>query len=138
MKAKVIGYWLTTALIGLETLAGGLTDLAHGRASLVSGPFVIDIITHLGYPVYFLTILGVLKVLGGITLFAPGLPRLKEWAYAGIVFELTGAAGSFVLHGDDVSELTTPLVLAALAVASWALRPASRRLAPNPTAAANS
>lgn len=135
MKAKVIGYWLTTAVIGLETLAGGFIDLVHGQTGLVSGPFIVDIITHLGYPVYFLMIIGVWKLLGGITLFAPGVPRLKEWAYAGILFELTGAAGSFVLHGDNVSELVTPLVFAALAIASWALRPASRRLEPNPTAA---
>jgi DoxX-like protein len=128
MMTKVIGYWVTTTLIGLETLAGGMTDLAHGRTSLVSGPFVVDIITHLGYPVYVLTILGTWKVLGGITLFAPGLPRLKEWAYAGIFFELTGAAASLVEHGDDARELIAPLVLAGLALASWALRPPSRAL----------
>jgi hypothetical protein len=65
LTRKVIGYWLTTTLIGLETLAGGMTDLAHGQTSLVSGPFVVDIITHLGYPVYFLTILGVWKRFAG-------------------------------------------------------------------------
>jgi DoxX-like protein len=127
-RKRLIGYWVTTTLIGLETLAGGITDLAHGRTSLVSGPFVVDIITHLGYPVYFLTILGVWKILGGITLFAPGLPRVKEWAYAGIFFELTGAAASFVEHGDDARELIAPFLLAGLALASWALRPPGRAL----------
>jgi len=65
-KTKLLGYWTATSLIGLETLAGGVTDLAHGRTSLVSGPFALDIITHLGYPPYLLTILGFWKVFGGI------------------------------------------------------------------------
>jgi len=125
---KLIGYWTATTLIGLETLAGGVTDMARGRTSLVSGPFVLDIITHLGYPPYLLTILAFWKLLGGIVLFAPGLPRIKEWAYAGIVFELTGAAGSWVLHGDHPGEVIAPLVLTVLAIASWALRPQSRTL----------
>jgi len=125
---KRIVYWVATTLIGLETLAGGVTDLMRGRTSVVSGPFVLDVITHLGYPPYFLMILGTWKVLGGIVLFAPGLPRLKEWAYAGIVFELTGAAASWVLHGDPGDEWTAPIVLTGLAVVSWALRPSGRVL----------
>src|SRR2546430_16157496 len=83
-----------------RNLGGGVTDLAQGRASVVSGPFVADVITHLGYPVYLLTILGVWKLAGGVTLLVPGFPRLKEWAYAGIFFELTGAAASFVARRD--------------------------------------
>src|SRR5437588_5094108 len=114
---KLIAYWMATTLIGLETLAGGATDLLHGRASLISGPFVLDVITHLGYPRYLLTILGIWKLLGGIVLFAPGLPRIKEWAYAGIFFELTGAAASWALHGDNANELIAPLILALVAIA---------------------
>jgi DoxX-like family len=128
VAAKLTGYWVATMLIGLETLAGGVTDLARGRAMLVSGPFVVDIITHLGYPPYVLTILGVWKILGAIVLFAPGLPRLKEWAYAGVIFDLTGAAASFIAHRDPANELIAPLILASLALISWALRPPSRRL----------
>ncbi len=90
--------------------------------------FVADVITHLGYPVYLLTILGVWKLAGGVTLLAPGFPRLKEWAYAGIFFELTGAAASFVARGEITGDLIAPLVLSGLAVASWALRPQSRTL----------
>ena len=126
MNTKWIAYWLTTAIIGFETVAGGLTDLFHGRVALVSGPYAVEIITHLGYPSYLLTILGVWKVLGGMVLFVPGLPRIKEWAYAGIVFELTGAAASWTLHGDSAVDLISPLVLTAFALASWALRPSSR------------
>ena len=76
MRAKLICYWVATTLIGLETLAGGATDLMHGRTSLASGPFVLDVITHLGYPSYLLVILGIWKLLGGIVLFAPGLRDL--------------------------------------------------------------
>jgi len=127
MKTKAIAYWIVTTLIALETLAGGVTDLAHGRTMLASGPPVVEVVTQLGYPVYILVILGVWKLLGGITLLAPRLPRLKEWAYAGIFFELTGAAASQAAHGNW-SEVTAPLFLTALTIASWALRPRSRTL----------
>ena len=128
MKNHLIVYWMATAVIGPETLAGGITDLLGGRATLVSGPFAQDLVTHLGYPPYLLTILGFWKVLGAIVILAPGLPRLKEWAYAGVFFELTGAAASWALHGDPAAEIASPIVLAAIALASWMLRPASRRL----------
>ena len=126
MKLKMIGYWATTAVIALETLAGGVTDLIHGREILVAGDPVVEVVTHLGYPVYLLTILGVWKLLGGIVLLVPRFPRLKEWAYAGIFFELMGAAASLALHGE--SFISSPLILAMLALASWALRPPGRTL----------
>ena len=83
---------------------------------------------HLGYPVYFATIIGFWKVLGAIAILAPGFPRLKEWAYAGIFFNMTGAAATGVFTQSAAWHVIVDLVLAALAVASWALRPASRRL----------
>jgi hypothetical protein len=89
---------------------------------------VVDVVTSLGFPVYILTILGVWKLLGGAILLAPRLPRLKEWAYAGIVFELTGAGVSLAVRGSGAGDIATPLLLAALAMASWALRPPSRTL----------
>ena len=128
MRLRPIGFWVATAVIGLETVAGGATDLMHGRAALLSGPFVQDLITHLGYPPYVLTILGIWKVFGGLVLLAPRMPRLKEWAYAGVVFELTGAAASFGLHGDPATEMASPVFLAVVAVISWGLRPPSRTL----------
>lgn len=128
-KLKLIIYWVVTAAITLETLAGGVTDLIHGGTELVAGQPVVQIVTHEGYPVYLLTILGVWKLLGGITLLAPGFPRLKEWAYAGIFFELTGALASGIVRGDDpVNLVWSPLILVVLALASWALRPPSRTL----------
>jgi uncharacterized membrane protein YphA (DoxX/SURF4 family) len=128
VKPKAIAYWTATSFIALETLAGGAVDLLHGRTMVVAGPRVDEILENLGYPRYFLKILGVWKVLGGITLLAPRLPRLKEWAYAGVFFELTGAAASSMLHGDDRREMAVPLVFTGIAVASWALRPQTRTL----------
>jgi hypothetical protein len=127
MKLKLIAYWTTTTLIALETFAGGIIDLTHGRTGVFNGPRVDDVLGNLGYPLYVLAILGVWKIPGAITLVAPGLLRLKEWAYAGIVFELSAAAASHAFRGQR-SELIAPLVLLGLALASWALRPANRVL----------
>ncbi|HKW10793.1 MAG TPA: DoxX family protein [Gemmatimonadaceae bacterium] len=75
-----------------------------------------------------MVILGIFKLLGGIVLLAPRLPRLKEWAYAGVFFELSGAAASWALHGDPASEVIGPISLIIVAMISWALRPPSRML----------
>ncbi len=122
-----IFYWAATTLIVCETLIGGFADLIHGRTILVSGPFVTDVLAGLGYPVYVLWIIGIWKILGAITLLVPGLLRLKEWAYAGIVFELSGAVASLAACGRN-ADLIAPLFLLSLALASWALRPANRTL----------
>jgi uncharacterized membrane protein YphA (DoxX/SURF4 family) len=106
-------------------LSGGVAHLLHVQSS-------VDGFVHLGYPLHFVTLLGIWKVLGALALLAPKLPRLKEWAYAGIVFDLTGAAFAWAAVGDETggsaSHIIAPLVLLALAATSWALRPASRRL----------
>lgn len=118
---KTIAYWTTTGLLAAAFLAGGLFDLSHA-------PPVLESMKVLGYPGYVATILGIWKLLGAAALLAPGLPRLKEWAYAGILFDLTGAAASHAFVGDPTAKVVTPLVLLTLAIASWALRPAPRRL----------
>src|SRR5258706_743739 len=118
-KPKVIGYWLTTGLFAAAFLAAGLAELA-------SAPAVVETTLALGYPAYFLTILGFWKVLSAPVLLAPGLPRLKEWAYAGIFFDLTGAAASHAFSVDPAAKIATPLVLLFIATTSWALRPPSR------------
>jgi uncharacterized membrane protein YphA (DoxX/SURF4 family) len=127
MKPKMVFYWITTILIALETFAGGFVDLTHGRTDVFNGPRVADVVTSLGYPAYVLAILGILKIPGAITIVVPGFLRLKEWAYAGVVFELSAAAVSHAVCGHR-SEITAPVVLAGLALASWALRPPSRIL----------
>src|SRR6185312_8341894 len=124
MNGKNIGYWITTALVALTFLSGGVMD-ASRNADVQAG------MSHLGYPLYFALILGVWKFLGGVAILAPGFARLKEWAYAGIAFDLTGAAFSHASSGDGPGKIITPLVILAIAAASWALRPASRKLASN-------
>jgi len=133
VKIKMILYWITTTLIALETFAGGVVDLTHGRTNVFSGPRVADVVTSLGYPVYVLVILGIWKIPGSITLVVPGFLRLKEWAYAGIVFELSSAALSHALSGHR-SEVIAPLVLTGLALTSWGLRPPTRILGGSLTA----
>src|SRR5262249_31305458 len=88
---------------------------------------VVDVVTSLGYPVYVLTILGIWKVLGATVLLVPGFLRLKEWAYAGIVFELSAAAVSQAVRGH-AGDVIAPLILLGLALSSWALRPPTRTL----------
>ena len=89
---------------------------------------MLKTLAHLGYPAYFSTILGAWKLLGAIAIVAPRYPRLKEWAYAGFFFDLTAAAISHAFVGDGVGDILAPLGFLALVAASWALRPASRRL----------
>lgn len=122
MNGKTIGYWVATGLTALSMGMGGLMDLQRG-------PEMVAGMAKLGYPAYFLLLLGTWKVLAVPALLAPKLPRLKEWAYAGIAFDLTGAAFSHAAAGDAAGKVITPLVLLAIAAASWALRPDSRKLA---------
>ena len=120
-KQRVIGYWVATGLLAATFLAAGIAEVA-------SAPGAVAATLALGYPAYFVAILGVWKVFSVPALLAPGLPRLKEWAYAGIFFDLTGAAASHAISGDPPGRIATPLVLVLIAAASWALRPPSRTL----------
>ena len=119
---KHVAYWLTTALLALDFGVGGVFQMLRG-------PQVMQAMTHLGYPAYFVTLLGVWKLLGALALIAPGFPRLKEWAYAGVFFDLTSAAVSIAAVGDGVGAALLPLLFAGLAFASYTLRPSSRRYA---------
>ena len=116
-RGKKILYWVTTgfAALALAAIAG---------ANIFRVPAIIEGLTHLGYPAYFATILGVWKLLGVAAIVAPGMSRLKDLAYAGFFFVLTGAATSHAVAGDPVGNILFPLVLLGFVVASWALRPA--------------
>jgi uncharacterized membrane protein YphA (DoxX/SURF4 family) len=120
-RAVSAAYWSTTILIALAFVTGGAAYLARAEAP-VQG------MAALGYPAYFVTMLGIWKVLGGLTILAPRLVRLKEWAYAGITFDLTGAAFSHAAVGDPLVKVIVPLVLLGITAVSWNLRPASRKL----------
>jgi uncharacterized membrane protein YphA (DoxX/SURF4 family) len=120
MKTRDIAYWVTTGLTAFVFLSGGVADVAQPD-------FVMEGMTHLGYPAYFVTILGVWKVLGGVAVLAPRFPRLKEWAYAGMFFDLSGASASHAAVGDPAAKIVTPLIILGIVTASWSLRPESRR-----------
>jgi hypothetical protein len=112
---------MITAVVVGECAVGGTMDLLRMRPFY---PTMID----LGYPGYLATILGTAKILAAIVLLAPRLPRLKEWAYAGIVINMTGAAASQIAMHRPVDNLVGPAMFAALAMLSWGLRPPTRRL----------
>ena len=118
---KTVAYWVTTILGPTSFVMGAILGLRQS-------PEVVNSIHHLGYPVYFATLLSSWKLLGAVAITAPGLPRLKEWAYAGFVFDLTGASISHAAVGDSAAEILVPVLFLGLVAASWALRPASRRL----------
>ncbi|ULL15132.1 DoxX family protein [Paenibacillus sp. H1-7] len=123
-RGKIIAYWVTTSLLAFFLGSGGIGELTHQWGTLGT----VEIV---GYPVYFLTILGIWKVLGTIALLVPGFSRLKEWAYAGIFFGMTGAAASHAFVGDYGAyayHIIIPLGFVILVLVSWALRPKSRRL----------
>lgn len=120
-RRHIIIYWVTTALVVFELVLGGAWDVLRE-------PQTRSLIERLGYPSYFLVILGIWKLLGAVALMIPGFPRLKEWAYAGVVFDLTGAVISLLVSGFiDAGTLAYPIVMTGIAIASWALRPPSRR-----------
>ncbi len=124
MKTRIIAYFALTSLSAAAFAMGGIADLS-GAPDVMAG------MAALGYPAYFAAILGVWKLLGAVALLVPRFPRLKEWAYAGMLFDLTGAAFSHAASGDPASKVVIPLVLLGLVMASWALRPESRRLKSN-------
>lgn len=124
-RRHIIVYWVTTALVVFELVLGGVWDVLRV-------PQTRSLIERLGYPSYFLVILGIWKLLGAVALVIPGFPRLKEWAYAGVIFDLTGAIASLSVSGlIDAGSLAYPMVMTGVAVASWALRPPSRRMGPS-------
>jgi uncharacterized membrane protein YphA (DoxX/SURF4 family) len=96
MKKTTIFYWIFT---GLLVLLMGLGSIPN----IMRSPESVAMFQHLGYPAYLLPFLGVAKLLGCLAILLPGWPRLKEWAYAGLLFDLTGAMYSFISVGDPVS-----------------------------------
>jgi len=125
MKGQATAYWITTVLVAAPIGSGGVAQIAQYLAN----PH--GVVPVLGYPTYFFAILGFWKVLGAIAILGPRFPRLKEWAYAGIFFDLTGAAASCAAvggYGAYAFHVIAPLILTGLTVASWALRPESRTI----------
>jgi len=120
-RTRAIVYWVATALLVFELVLGGIWDVLRV-------PHVRIVFERLGYPTYFLVILGVWKLLGAVAVTIPRFPRLKEWAYAGAVFDLTGAVMSHVASGDiEAGVLAYLVVMLGVTAVSWSLRPPSRR-----------
>lgn len=119
-RTKII-YWIATGWLALAMLASGLQQIFHMKG-------FVDILTHLGYPMYFMTILGIWKVLGVVAILVPKYALLKEWAYAGFFFAMSGALFSHLSIGDSIMELIPALVLLTMTVLSWYFRPANRKI----------
>lgn len=120
-KVKSIAYWITTVLGPTSFAIGGTLFLLRHEQPLAQ-------LSALGLPPYMLTILGFWKLAGAIVITLPGLPLVKEWAYAGFFFHLTGAAASHFFNGDPITSALQPLLFLVFVIASWALRPDSRKL----------
>jgi hypothetical protein len=123
-KANKIIYWIATIWLALGMLSTAAVQLFKGK----TGRGGLDSMTHLGYPVYLLALLGVCKVLGVVVILIPKFPLLKEWAYAGFFFIMSGAIVSHIASGDPMNELYPALLLLVLVAVSWYFRPAERKI----------
>jgi DoxX-like family len=129
-KTKKITYWISTVWLALGAVATGLLQLLKTEAEGALAPPGVWGIKQLGYPVYFLTIIGVWKILGAVAVLFPKFPLLKEWAYAGFFFLFTGAIFSHIATGSAISEFIPSSLLLILTILSWYFRPANRKIIP--------
>jgi uncharacterized membrane protein YphA (DoxX/SURF4 family) len=120
-NVKTVAYWVVT-------IFGPASFVIGGYLHLTRDPQVMARLAHLGYPAYFATIMGTWKLLGAIAIVIPGFPRVKEWAYAGFFFDLTGAAATRAFVGDGAADILAPLVFLGLVMASRALAPARLKI----------
>jgi uncharacterized membrane protein YphA (DoxX/SURF4 family) len=123
-RAGKIIYWIATVWLALGMVATGTGQLFKMK----NGQGGADMVTHLGYPIYLLTILGTWKILGTIAVLIPKFPLVKEWAYAGFFFIMSGAIFSHIAVSDSFTELIPSSLLLVLTVVSWYFRPANRRI----------
>lgn len=119
-KRNKIIYWVATIWLSLGMVVTGVVQLMKKKEEA-------DMMAHLGYPLYFLTILGVWKLLGVIAVLVPRFPLVKEWAYAGFFFAMSGAVFSHAASGDGAIEFFGPSLLILLTIVSWYFRPADRK-----------
>lgn len=129
-KRNKIIYWVSTIWLALGMVSTGLVQILKMDEE-------VSRMAQLGYADYFLTILGVWKILGVVALLIPKWPLLKEWAYAGFFFAMSGAVFSHLAHGSQASEFFGPVLLLVLIVVSWYFRPANRKLIPTSVGTVN-
>jgi hypothetical protein len=121
-KSKLIIYWVATILMSVGMFGTGFAQVIHSKE-------MTDIVIPLGYPLYFLNIIGVWKMLGVIVILIPGFTLVKEWAYAGLFFVMTGAVISHLAGGDpSIKGIIGPLMQTVFIVLSWYFRPANRKI----------
>lgn len=123
-KRNKIIYWVATIWLALGMVSTGIVQLLNQK----EGPGAVDSMTQLGYPLYLLIVIGIWKLMGVVAVLIPRYPLLKEWAYAGFFFVMSGAIVSHIAVGDQVSELFPALLLLVLTIISWYFRPSDRRL----------
>jgi uncharacterized membrane protein len=117
-------YWIATILLSLGMLSGGIAQILKVQQN-------VDGTVHLGYPIYLMSILGVWKILGVIAILIPKFKLLKEWAYAGFFFAMTGAVISHIIVGDTLLQFLAPFIFVILTIISWYLRPTDRKIIVN-------
>lgn len=120
-RSKTIWYWIITGILSFCLFSGGLA-----QALQVQG--VVQGFKPLGYPTYFISFIGIWKMLGIIAILVPGFKLLKEWAYAGLFFTMTGAVISHIASNDIHAQIIAPIVFSIFTVLSWYLRPDNRKI----------
>ena len=120
-KTKKITYWISTIFLSFGMLAGGIQQMLQ-----IGG--YNEIVTQLGYPLYLLSILGTWKILGVIAIIVPKNPLLKEWAYAGFFFAMSGATISHFAVGQAITEALPSIILLLVTFTSWYFRPNDRKV----------
>jgi uncharacterized membrane protein YphA (DoxX/SURF4 family) len=122
-KRNVIIYWVSTLWLALGMVSSGTVQIIRLDEEMV-------MMNHLGYPEYFVVLIGIWKLLGVVAVLVPKFPLVKEWAYAGFFFTMSGAVISHLVMGDVASEYFGPVLLLVLTSVSWYFRPADRKLTP--------
>lgn len=120
-KVHAVLYWITTLWLSLGMVSSGIVQIIHLDVEVTA-------MEHLGYPIYILTLLGLWKILGVIAILVPKFPVVKEWAYAGFFFTMSGALFSHIARGDSWGNTVPALLLIVLTCTSWYLRPSSRKI----------
>lgn len=121
-KRNKIIYWIFTALMAVGMFASGMQQILHTKE-------MVEMTTQLGFPLYFITMIGVWKILGVIAILIPGFKLVKEWAYAGLFFVMSGALISHLATGDyEVKAILGPLFQSIFIILSWYFRPANRKI----------
>ena len=120
-KTKRTWYWIITGILSFCLFSGGMAQALQVKD-------VVQGFKPLGYPNYFISLIGIWKMLGIIAILIPGFRLLKEWAYAGLFFTMSGAVISHIASGNITAQIIAPIILSVFTVLSWYLRPANRKI----------